>query len=386
VPLHSVRLGRLAGIPIGIHPLWLAVVALITWALGADYFPQQVDGIAPVAAYALGLASALLLFASILLHELGHAVVARRYGVEVEEIDLWLLGGVARMSGEARRPQDELRFALAGPAVTLVIALAFGAILVALPADGLAALRAMVEYQVTINAVILVFNLLPAFPLDGGRVARSLAWLRTGDRARATSLAASLGRAFAYGLIALGALGALQGAIGGLWLVLVGLFLIAAGRGEEQQTQLRETLAGRTAGDLARRAVTVPGRISVDEAVSRYFVPYGFTAFPVTERAGVPGLISISAIEGIAAADRATTPVRDAVDRDQELFVDQGEDVAELIGRPAFQRVGRAIVVGGDSVRVVSITDVERAVRALRIQATREPAARSGIAGRGRTA
>ena len=122
----DLKIGRLAGIPISIHPLWLVIVALITWSLGSTYYPDQVSGIAPPAAYGLGLASALLLFASILLHELGHAVVARRYGVEIEGIELWLLGGVAKMKGAAHRPEEELRFALAGPGVTVVIASSSG--------------------------------------------------------------------------------------------------------------------------------------------------------------------------------------------------------------------------------------------------------------------
>ncbi len=233
VNLRSVRIGRLAGIPIGIQPLWLVIVGLITWSLGAAYYPEAVSGIAPLAAYALGLLSALLLFASILLHELGHALVARRHGVEIEEIDLWLLGGVARMSGQPKAAGDELRFALAGPAVTLVIAVFFGAIAIALPASGPAALRAVVEYQAFINAAILVFNLLPAFPLDGGRVARALLWSWTGDLGRATAAAASIGRGLGYGMIALGVFATLAGVVTGLWLALIGFFVVVAAKAEE---------------------------------------------------------------------------------------------------------------------------------------------------------
>jgi len=143
----SIRVARVAGIPIGIHPLWFAVVALITWSLGAAYYPEVIDGIAPLAAYALGLASALLLFASVLLHELGHALVARRYGIRIDEIDLWLLGGVAVMRDGARRPGEELRFALAGPAVTVVVAIVSGALALLLAGVGI--------YGVTAYAVTL---------------------------------------------------------------------------------------------------------------------------------------------------------------------------------------------------------------------------------------
>jgi len=185
MPGRSLRIGRIAGIPVGVSPLWLVIVGLITWSLGAGYYPEKVHGITPLAAYGLGLASALLLFASILAHEFGHALVARRRGVKIEEIDLWLLGGVARMSGQPKTADDELRFALAGPAVTAVIAGAFEGLALALPGSAPSAVRAVVVYQAQINLLILGFNLVPAFPLDGGRVARALLWRRSGNLAAA---------------------------------------------------------------------------------------------------------------------------------------------------------------------------------------------------------
>ena len=204
------RVGRILGIPIGIHPLWLVIVGVITWSLGSTYFPDADPALSQTAAYALGLLSALGLFAGILLHELGHAVVARRHGIKVEEIDLWLLGGVSRLEGEAQQPGDELRFAAAGPAVTAVIVALLAIILVAiggqLPSWGLA----LLDYALFINVAVLGFNLLPAFPLDGGRIARSLMWRHHGDRDRATASAARIGRAFGWGFVALGALPSLR--------------------------------------------------------------------------------------------------------------------------------------------------------------------------------
>ncbi|MFZ2049997.1 MAG: site-2 protease family protein [Solirubrobacteraceae bacterium] len=197
MPGRTLRIARIAGIPVGVSPWWLAIVALITWLLGASYFPEVIHGVSPIVSYALGLASALLLFVSILAHEFGHALVARRYGVEVEEIDLWLLGGISRMRGEAHDPRDELRYALAGLAVTAVIAACFGVAALLLPSSTPAAIRALVEYQAFVNALILIFNLLPAFPLDGGRVLRSLLWRRSGEIGKSTEIAASVGRAFA---------------------------------------------------------------------------------------------------------------------------------------------------------------------------------------------
>src|ERR1019366_1424639 len=244
MPGRSIRIARIAGIPVGVSPLWLIIVALITWSLDAGYYPGQVHGITPAVSYALGLASALLLFASILAHEFGHAIIARRRGVEIEEIDLWLLGGVARMSGRPKTAGDELSFALAGPAVTAVVAAIFGALALALPTSTPAALRAVVSYQAEINLLILGFNLVPAFPLDGGRVARALLWRRSGDIDAATNTAASLGRVFGYFLIAFGVLLTFNGAPGGLWLALIGVFVVVAANAARLQEPVVSTFTG----------------------------------------------------------------------------------------------------------------------------------------------
>lgn len=365
----SIRIGRLAGIPIGVQPLWLAIVALITWSLGAVYYPDQAPGIAPAAAYGLGLLSALLLFASILLHELGHSLVARRNGVEIEEIDLWLLGGVAKMAGYPETAGAELRFAIAGPAVTLVIAAVFGAIGLALPASTPDALRAVVEYQAFVNAAILVFNLLPAFPLDGGRVARALIWGRIGNLSRATAIAASIGRGFGYGMIALGLLATAGGAFGGIWLAAVGFFVVFAARAEEGGLRLRVALTGREAGRLMSfPAVVVPAEISVADALEEFFVRYRYKAFPVREGRRIVGLIDLGSIERVPEGRRRSTAVGEAAIRDPSLIVGEHQDVAELLQRPAFQRVGRAVVLtGGREVGLLSITDVQQVLRALEL-------------------
>lgn len=368
----SIRIGRLAGIPIGVQPLWIVIVALITLSLGAAYYPDQVDGIAPLAAYGLGLLSALLLFASILLHELGHALVARRNGVEIEEIDLWLLGGVARMAGYPKTAAAELRFAIAGPAVTLLVAAAFVAIGAALPTSSPEALRALVEYQAFVNLAILVFNLIPAFPLDGGRIARALIWGRIGDVERATGIAASIGRGFGFAMIVLGVTGALLGAFGGFWLALIGIFVIAAAKAEEKGLHVRLAFSGREAGRLmSYPAITIPADLNVAAAVEDYFIRHRHTAFPVTDEAGLVGLVDLGAVGRVPAARRGETPVRQIVIDDPSLVIGEHQDVAELLERPAFQRVGRAVVSApGKELGIVSITDVDQVMRALDLAST----------------
>jgi Zn-dependent protease len=364
----SIRIARLAGIPLGFHPLWLVVVGLITWSLGADYYPARVEGIEPGAAYALGLLSALLLFTSIVLHELGHSLVARRHGIEIQEIDLWLLGGVAVMKQGPRHPEDELRFAVAGPAVSVVIAALFALLALALSGSSLVELQAVAEYQAVINALIVGFNLLPALPLDGGRVARALLWRRTGDKVRATVVAAAVSRAFAWGFITLALISFMFGSPGGLWLGVIGFFLLVAAREEARGAQVRELFEGRRAGPLmSHPVVTVPADLTLAEAVMTHFAPYRYAAFPVVDRAGrTIGLISLEQVKAVSPSERPSRLVAATADRDPDLIIGEDENVADLLERPAFVRVGRAIVTdpARQPVGILSITDVQRALRA----------------------
>jgi Zn-dependent protease len=367
MPGRSIHIARIAGIPVGVSPLWLIIVALITWSLGASYYPGEVHGIAPLASYGLGLASALLLFASVLAHEFGHALVARRRGVEVQEIDLWLLGGMARMNGRPKSAGDELRFALAGPAVTAVVAAIFGALAAALPRSAPAALRALVSYQFEINLLILGFNLVPAFPLDGGRVARALLWRRRGDIVAATNAAARLGRAFGYLLIAFGVLLAFNGAPSGLWFALIGVFLVVAAGAERIQEQVMTAFTGVSAGELmSRPAISIPGELTLEQA-EPHFARYRYTAFPVIDDGGqAVGMLSIDQLERTPRSRRATTLVRDLADRDPALLIEEHEEVAHLLEQSAFARAGRAAVLDDQRrpLGVVSITDIQRAMRA----------------------
>lgn len=363
----TLHVGRLAGVPIGIQPLWLLIVAFMTFTLGHDYFPAADPGLSSTAGYGLGLVSALGLFAGIVLHELGHAVVARRRGVQVDEIDLWLLGGVSRLRGEAKRPQDELAFALAGPAVTAALLALFGALRLglgsALPDWG----RALLDYQVIVSAMVLGFNLLPAFPLDGGRVARSLLWLRLGDADRATAIAARAGRAFGWLLVMLGVLEFVAGGAEGIWLALVGGFLVFAATSEARQSRVTRTFGAQTVADvMTSPAVVLDASMTLDVAVAQ-FATQLFSAFPVADDSGrIVGILTIDQVRAVAAPQRRATRVGRVAVHDRALLIDESMPVATLLELPAFARVGRAVVVDGDggALGIVSITDVQRRMRA----------------------
>jgi CBS domain-containing protein len=267
--------------------------------------------------------------------------------------------------------------------VTAVIAAVFGGLALALPPSTPRALDALVEYQALVNVLILGFNLLPAFPLDGGRVARSLLWLLTGNVRRATDIAAALGRAFGYLFVALGVLSALSGAPGGLWLAVIGFFVVAAARSEVMHTEIESTFTGMTAGALmSKPVVTVPGDITVADAVRTAFEARRYTAFPVVDGRGrVLGLLTLDRVAAMTVPERAARLVRDVADADPGLKVGQSDDAVGLIERPAFLRVGRAVVCdsGGTPVGLVSITDVQRAIRAARMIGASPTASKEAI-------
>ena len=227
------RSWQLFGIPIHIETSWLFIVAFLAWSLARDYLPSTTPGLAPWTYGVMGVVSAVLLYVCVLLHELGHSLVARGHGIPVACVTLFLFGGVAQVTREARSPSIELKVALAGPLVSLLIA---GGCFVAstkLPVHSTleVALVAVVRYLAMINTGLLLFNLLPGFPLDGGRIVRSILWAWTGSLPKATRIASAMGSLLGMGLVALGGWAILQGAwFTGIWYILLGLFLGNAAR------------------------------------------------------------------------------------------------------------------------------------------------------------
>lgn len=249
----SVRLGRLAGIEVGLHWSLAIVFVLIVWTLAGQVLPVVVPDQPQSAYWLVASVAALLFYVSLLSHEMGHALVARRLDVQVDGITLWLFGGVARLRGDASTPGTEAKIAIAGPLVSLALAIAFGAATFALDATGGPPLiEGACAWLAGSNAVLLLFNLLPAFPLDGGRILRAWLWRRSGDRLRATSRAAWLGRLGAVLMIGVGLVSLItQGGLSGLWLIFLGVFLMSAARSQEAQYLRLGVQSGLHVGDVA---------------------------------------------------------------------------------------------------------------------------------------
>jgi Zn-dependent protease len=377
----SIQVARVFGIRIGVDPSWFFILFLIIWSLSGYYEDRFPDG---STAFVLAVISSLLFFLSVLLHELGHAFEARRSGIGIAGIDLWMFGGVAKMERDTRSAGEEFRVAVAGPVVTLLIALACWAAgtaiagsdaaseavrLDAIPGDEV---LAVLGYLGFINVLLLLFNLIPGFPLDGGRIARAVAWRVTGDRTRATRFAGTLGRAFSFLLIGIGIFAFLQGAIvTGIWMGIVGVFLGQAARSAVVQTEIASRIEGLSVSDVMdAEPVAVPRDLSVDRALDEYFLRYGWPWFPVVDGDGrLAGLVTRQSVEGLPEAVRpgrtvASVMASDAGDRESSLRVAQDEPLEALLGREGLVRLGALMAVDADG-RLRGIVTADAVRRAL---------------------
>lgn len=376
---ESFRIGRIAGVSVGCNWSVLVVFWLITWSLADHQFPAVYPGHSTVAYWSAALITAAVFFACLLAHELGHAVVARRLGMHVEGITLWLFGGVAKLGGEAESPAVELRVGAVGPGVSLLAAGVLGSLALGLDAAGASELVVAVPaWLARINLVLALFNLVPAYPLDGGRVLRALLWRRHGDRIRATVTAARAGRGFGYVLIAIGvAEVALGVSAGGLWFVFLGWFLLTAARAEEAGVLTNELLRDVKVRDvMTPDPTTAPASLSVAELLDDYILRHRFSAFPLTDGDGsLVGLLTLAKLKGLAPADRSTTVAADVATPIADVpTANPGEPVVQLMERMSPSPDGRALVL--DSGRLVGIVSPTDITRVLQIESLRQPGSR----------
>ena len=362
----SLRFGRIAGIPVGASWSALLIALLIAWSLGGQLLPAQVPGLAPAAYWLAGAAGAGLFLASLLAHEIGHALVARRAGLRVRGITLWLLGGVAQLEDEPASPGDELRVAIVGPAVSLALAVGFGLAAVALSVAGGPALAGVVVAWLALaNAVLAVFNLLPAAPLDGGRVLRGLLWRRHGNRVRASVTASRAGVWVGSGLIGYGLLGALTGwGIGTLWTALIGWFLVTAARQERDQALLGRGLGGLRADQVMATAPAVaPAWFTVDAFLRNYVEPWQATILPLRSFDGHPaGVVTAAALYAVPHDRRHIVRAGDvAIPMSALLVVAPDQPVGDLTARLAGGRTVAMVVDGGQLLGLITADDLARA-------------------------
>ncbi len=349
--MNGIRIGRLFGIEVAIHPSWFFILALLTFMLATSFFPLSYQEWGPVATWGAALAAALLLFGSVLAHELGHSLVARSQGIPVRGITLFLLGGVASLERDPDTPGREAWMAIAGPLVS--VAIAAGSLGLALVLPGPEQLVAVLFYLGLANAVLVVFNLLPGFPLDGGRVLRALLWWRSRDLYRATKWAAIVGQVFAWAFISLGAFQLVAGGgFGGIWLALIGWMMIQAARATAGQAELDRDLAGVPARRLMTRpAGWLPPYVTVEWATHDRFTDYESRCLPVAGSgadADYDGLVCAADLERSPRDRWGLDRVRDVMVPAEALpSVSPDDDAIAVLRAMRDRSADRAVVVDG---------------------------------------
>lgn len=309
--IKSFRLFSILGFRISIDLSWFFLAALIVWSLGSGYFPEVVPGRDALTYYSIAAFAALGMFASIVFHELAHAIVARHYKIRISGITLFIFGGVAELDDEPPTAKSEFLVAIAGPISSYLLAGALFLAAAIIPAAATPEIFALLDYLTLINFVLATFNLIPAFPLDGGRVLRAVLWWIKGSLHKATRIASQLGAALGVALMVFGLYNTVQGAsIGGMWQILIGFFIFNAAGNAQRQTEVLEILRGVTVRQLMKPSPpAIPANIMVQQIVEHPVLGRQTYLLPVTDNGKLIGLVQPSALEATSPWDRASTPV-----------------------------------------------------------------------------
>ncbi len=364
----SIRVGKIAGVDVHIHFSLLGIIALVSWSLAQGLLPEQYPGWAVATYWLAGSICAVMLIASVLVHELAHSLVARARGFSVEGITLFLFGGVSDLKADSRYPRDEFIIAGVGPLTSFVLAGVFWLALAAFPnKDVLPA--AVLWYLGFMNILLGAFNLIPAFPLDGGRVLRSAVWGATGSLSKATRVAALSGRGFGILMMALGGAQVLSGnVVGGLWFALIGWFLHGAAASTQHETAVETGVRGVRVSEAMRAfPVTIGPRASLAEAVYGSFLQHSSRSLPVSERGELVGIITLADIRDVPQSQWQTVTVAERMTPAPLWTVRPGDDLADalnLLGRHSIDQA--PVIEQGRLVGVLSRADIIRHLNARR--------------------
>jgi Zn-dependent protease len=359
----NLTIGRFGGVEVRLNWSLIAVFALIAWTLAEGVFPSQNPGLSHGTHIAMGIVAALLFLASILLHELGHSWVARREGIEVDSITLWLFGGVSQLKGRFTSPGSEFRVAIAGPLVSIVLGVLFVLIAVAQPPSYVDGVAAWLGY---INLILAVFNLLPASPLDGGRVLHAALWRAKGDFAWATRVASEIGQGFGYLFIALGlVMFIFQGSFSGAWLAFIGWYLLQGAKAEARYVATEQALDGLRVRDLmVRDPVIVDADSTIGRLMDDVAWSHRFTTYPVLDAGRPVGLLTFASVAAVPRSDWDTRRVRDTmIPIDQVPLLTEDEEAVDALAELSAPKANRGLVVdNGHLSGFLSITDLARAL------------------------
>lgn len=342
------KIAKIIGIPIKIHFSWIIVFGLITWSLSSFYFPKAAPDLPVFSYWIKGVIAALLLFVSVAFHELAHSFVAKKYKITIESITLFIFGGVAQMKGEPPSPRAEFWIAVAGPLSSFILAILF--FFITLNTGG--GVKALFSYLTRINLILGLFNLIPGFPMDGGRVLRSILWQRKKNFFYATQKAANVGQKIALFFIFLGIFSIFGGVSGGLWLMLIGWFLYSAAQASYQQSTINETLYGIRVKDIMiKNLITVSPDMTVEEVINDYFLKYGFGGFPVVSEGKYLGIVTLREIKDVPKTLFKERRIGEIYLGHRKAWeISPEEDVIKALEKMIMEDAGRLVILEGEKI------------------------------------
>ena len=358
----SINLVKIFGFQVKVDISWIIIAVLVTWSLAVGFFPHYLEGLRPVDYWILAVFGALGLFFSIVFHEFWHSYVARKMGLSIRGITLFVFGGVAEMEEDPKTPKSEFWIAIAGPLSSLFLALAFYLLFRLSTYTGLTeGVSSVFMYLALINLILAVFNLIPAFPMDGGRVLRAILWHLKKDLPWATRTAANMGSIFGFILMGLGLLNMLTGnLVGGLWYFIIGMFIRFVAQNAYRQLMIRNSLAEESVRNLMKEPVYVPGDISLRELVEDYVYKYHFKMFPVRDGDSLRGCITTRQVGEIQKENWPDILVREIMKQcSLENTVGSDDDVVKVLGRMNQTGLSRMMVVeNGALMGIISLKDI----------------------------
>ena len=347
----TISLGRILGIPIGVDYSWFLIFALLTWSLATSYFPSEFKNWSQTQYWIVGAVTVILMFISVLLHELGHSVVALRYKIPVRSITLFVFGGVAQIGAEPPSATAEFWIAIAGPVTSFALAILFG--LLRSVVGAFAPLLAITEYLAYINGTLGLFNLIPGFPLDGGRVFRAIIWGTTHSLRRATLIAATVGRFIAFIFIFLGVLQIFSGNFGnGLWIAFIGWFLESAASSQIQQQTTHDVLAGHHVADAMRRDyVSILPNTTLEQLINKHILGNGQRSLVVKQDDRVEGLLTLHNVKIIPSSNWLTTTAAQVMIPIEKMkWISPDAELADALGEMDRDGVNQLPVMTGDQI------------------------------------
>ena len=371
---RGISLFKVAGIRISLDFSWFIIFGLVLFALSAGYLPRAFPGQTTQTYWVAGLIATLLFFASVMLHELAHSLVAIRHGIDIPEITLFIFGGVSRLSQEPTDPKTEFKIAVVGPLTSFALAAAFGAMALLLKGLEPSLIVVVIGYLAWINLALGVFNLIPGFPLDGGRLLRAFLWWKTGSLTRATKVAADFGKGFALAIMILGGLQIFAGAlINGLWFIFIGMFLRGMSVQGYEELIIRKSLEGVHVDEvMVREVVSVPPHLPISQLIHDYFLHYAYRGFPVADNGQVLGVVSVAAVGQLPREDYDRRLVAEIMTPlSPDLLIDAKASLAEALIKMTREDQERLLVMAGG--RLAGLVTKTGLLRFVQIKQVLEP-------------